>query len=119
MQHSDSSRNHRGTTAEPIGARGPLVVHVHVPPHGRCDSQMAEAARRPAIDGSLWTELTTEERAAATVLQYEEASWDAGETPFVCSVPWKQLSTCEQSAAVVLGYDEESWKRELDASLEL
>ena len=79
---------------------------------------MAEAARRPAIDGSLWTELTTEERAAATVLQYEEASWDAGETPFVCSVPWNQLSTCEQSAAVVLGYDEESWKRELDASLE-
>ena len=46
-----------------------------------------------------WAEMSRTEQAAATVLQYTQSSWDAGEATSVCSKPWSTLSDNERSAA--------------------
>ena len=46
-----------------------------------------------------WAEMSATEQAAATMLQYSQSSWDAGESTAVTSKPWATLTANERSAA--------------------
>jgi len=60
-----------------------------------------------------WQELSPSEQDGATVLGWEQSSWDheRGTTwPNNTHVPWANLTTAEQEGATKLNFDAESWK---------
>ena len=71
--------------------------------------------RRSAKDCSTWADLTPNEQAAASQLEYNERLWDAGAAPKVCNLRWLELAGFEQAAATILGYGETSWNQEIDS----
>jgi hypothetical protein len=61
-------------------------------------------------DGSpLWTDLSPEERQAASVLGYDQTMWNAGETPPEIAIWYECLSDDQNAAAAILGYDQAAW----------
>ena len=61
-------------------------------------------------DGSpLWTDLSPEERQAASVLGYDQTMWNTGETPPEIAIWYECLSDDQNAAAAILGYDQAAW----------
>ena len=56
-----------------------------------------------------WKDLTAEQKAAATTLGYDEATWDGNGKVAVEEKDWEELTVEEQKAASTLGYDEDEW----------
>ena len=65
----------------------------------------------------MWMRMNVDEQAAAAVLGYNAASWDAGATPPACTQLWKELrrQPAQLAAAQTLGYTESDWDAELHA----
>ena len=61
----------------------------------------------------MWQDLTGAERTSAGQIGYDEAMWDAGETPAACEKHWAKLSASERNAATTLGYTKQEWDAEL------
>jgi hypothetical protein len=77
---------------------------------------MAAASSVPRFGKNLvWVEMNAAERAAAAVLGYDAAAWDAGETPPPCLQEWKVLRKKREQlqAAEALGYTQRDWDAEL------
>ena len=61
-------------------------------------------------DGSpLWTDLSPEERQAASVLGYDQTMWNTGETPPEIAIWYDCLKSDQIVAAAILGYDRAVW----------
>jgi len=56
--------------------------------------------------------LPTDVKAAAEVLGYTEAIWDADEEPPTSDYDYDELSAAQQSAIVVFGYNQATWDAE-------
>jgi len=48
---------------------------------------------------------------SASVLGYNQQSWDADEEPDACDEYWNDLTAVQQQAATVLGYNKQSWDK--------
>ena len=71
-------------------------------------------------DGSpLWTDLSPEERQAASVLGYDQTMWNAGETPPEIAIWYECLSDDQNAAAAILGYDQAAWDGAYEAPPQL
>jgi len=60
-----------------------------------------------------WAEMTARERSAASVLGYDEQSWEDGEDTASTAKRWAELSPRELAAAQVLGYTQGEWDAQL------
>ena len=68
-------------------------------------------------DKGAWSDLTKQEREAATSLGYGAEGWDSGIAPDACSQPWSGLSKSQQRAALLLGYSASVWDAEYEESM--
>ena len=56
-----------------------------------------------------WAQLTEEQKAAASLLGFEESTWDKGEEAPVWRKKWHKLGQEQRDAATLLGWDEARW----------
>lgn len=94
-----------------IGPAAAPLSQPHAPLNGgviaACLS--CEPALPRAGKDKIWAAMSHYERAAARVLGWTAAAWDAGERAPTCAVPWTQLSGAERRAAADLGFYEAEW----------
>ena len=66
--------------------------------------QAAAAAGETAGKDKSWADMTTGEKRAASVIGFDEAAWEEGRVPVLCTHDWDSLEGQHRSAAIVLGY---------------
>ena len=62
-----------------------------------------------AWDDNDWEELPDNIQQAFAVLGYNQALWDAGDSPATEDLSWDELSISQQAAALEVGYTQELW----------
>ena len=67
--------------------------------------QAAAAAGETAGKDKSWADMTTGEKRAASVIGFDEAAWEEGRVPVLCTHDWDSLEGQHRSAAIVLGYE--------------
>ena len=73
---------------------------------GKADSEEAKKSHYEDFD---WQDLPKEVQAAATVLGYDEATWNSNGKPPSEDKDWEEMTNAERAAAERLGYNEENW----------
>ncbi len=97
----------------PVPAAQPAPAGQPSTPAARKVSPTPAPALMKMGKDKVWQDLTGAERTAAGQIGYDEAMWDAGETPAACEKHWAKLSATERKAATTLGYTEQEWDAEL------
>ena len=68
-----------------------------------------------AKDKGSWSELTSAEQGAASVLGWDGEMWDRGDSPAAVHCGWAALGSERQEPAALLGYNEVEWDVEHSA----